>query len=112
MIWAEFLKRRNFASGSTATRTSQNVMKDAIRSTGIEASTRRRKYLSTQPTRSGQASSSCRAACHAAGNLLVDSPLIDVPEHAGDRVVHDRSDHLLVPDQNVGKRVEREGDRV
>ena len=40
---------RNFASGSTDARTSQNVMNDATSSTGIEPSTRRTRYLSTRP---------------------------------------------------------------
>ena len=40
--------------------------------------------------------------------LLLDAPLIDVPEHALDRVVVDRTDDLLAPDQDVGRRVERQ----
>src|SRR5476651_1370448 len=40
------------------------------------------------------------------------SPLIDVPEHPEDRVVLHRTNDLLVPDQDVGKRVERQRDHV
>ena len=35
-------------------------------------------------------------------NATSDPPLIDVPEHAFDRVVRDRTDHLVVPDRMSG----------
>src|SRR4051812_44656581 len=89
---AESFWCRNFASGSTAARIRQNVMNDAITNTGIEPNTRRTRYLSTRPTRS-QASSSQPAACHRR-KLLLDTPLIDVPEHSLDGVVLDWTDDL------------------
>ena len=77
---------RNFASGSTASRTSQNVMNDATRSTGIEPSMRRTRYLSTRVDLP-RSSDVITVASAMRRTLLLDTPLIDVPEHAFDRVV-------------------------
>src|SRR5262249_41134850 len=40
--------------------------------------------------------------------LLRHSPLVEVPEHAHNRVVADRTDNVLVPEADVGERVERQ----
>ena len=109
-------RRGTWRADRTSTRTHQNSEerrdeqhRDRVQDPAQDVRQHRRLT-----SRCGSAGSSRRrpASHRPFGGYCLTPHSIDVPEHALDRVVADRTDDLLAPDQDVGQRVERQRDVV